>query len=171
MPQATELGTDNFVSANLGCCEMERKVEAGHEILLHTQFGHKERMAHVLAVHQQVDLPVHRNGHLGGYDVVLGIGIVVRVNAKKVLVGFAKHLRMNGSKCSVRPGVTEVKSKLPSLNLHRYGISCWRLEINIRPGLDSEEAQGQNLGTHKKKRSPHHPLGAAGNIIYFVAGL
>src|SRR5580704_18252660 len=128
-------------------------------------------MSDVLGVHEEVNFPVHRDGHFRGHDVVLRVSVVVSVNAIEVLVSFAEHFRMNSAESSVRAGITEVKSELSCLHLDRYRVGGGRCEINIRPSLDSKDAQRQNLRAHEKKGGPDHGLGSAWKILYFFSGL
>src|ERR1700760_3187681 len=98
-------------------------------------------MPQVLRMHEQMNFFIYRNCHLGGHDVIFRIRIVGGVQAKKVLVGFADLVGMQGAEFSIWTGIAEVKSELPSLNLDRHGVSCWRSEILISPRLDSENSQ------------------------------
>src|ERR1700691_3826686 len=117
-----------------------------------------------------MNFPVHGNSHFSGHDVVLRVGVMVGINAEKVLVGFAEHLRVNRTESSVWAGVTEIKGKLSSLDLDGEGIRGRGWEINVGPSLDSEDTQRQNLGSHQKKCTPDHGLRTAGKILHFVAG-
>ena len=79
-------------------------------------------MSHVFRVHQQVDLPVHRDGHLSGHNVVFGILVVCGVEAEEVRVGLTDLVRVQRPERSVRAGVAEIKSKLSRLHLNRHRI-------------------------------------------------
>src|SRR5205085_9121892 len=113
-------------------------------------------------VHEQMNLAVDGHSHFGGDDIVLGVGIVVGVQAIEILIGLTDHVGMNGSKRSVRTGVAKVKSELSSLDLDRNRISAGRSEVGVRPGFHAKNSEGQNLSTYQKNRRPDHSLCAAG---------
>ena len=119
MPEATKLGTDDFVLADFCCGEMKRDVQAGDEILLDAQFGDIEGVSHVLRMHQQMDLAVHRNGHLSGHDIIFGILIVGGVEAKEVRVGLTDLVGVQRAERSVGAGIAEIKCELSRLHLDR----------------------------------------------------
>src|ERR1700675_793013 len=141
MPEAAKLGTDDFILADFRCCEMKGDVQAGDEILLDAQFRDIERVAHVFGVHEQVNLAVHRNGHLSGYDVVFGILVVCSVEAKEVCIAFTDLVGVQRAKLSIRTGVAEIKCELSSLDLNRDGIGCGRSEIDAGPRLYPKHPQ------------------------------
>ena len=89
--------------------------------LLDAQFRDIKRVAYVFGVHEQMDLPVHGNGHLCGYDIVLGILVVCGIQAIEVRVGLADLIRVQGAEGAIRTGIAEIKCKLSCLrlNLHR----------------------------------------------------
>ena len=70
MAQAAKLRTDNFVPSQFCCSEVKRKIESRKKILLNTQFGHVERMTHILRVHEQMNLPVHGHTKFSGHNVI-----------------------------------------------------------------------------------------------------
>ena len=117
MPEAAKLGADDFVLADFGCREMNRDVQSGDEILLDAQFRDIERVAHILGMHEQVDLAVHGNRHLRGYDVVLGILIVRSIEAEEIRVGLADLVGVNWAELSIRAGIAEIKCELSRLHL------------------------------------------------------
>jgi hypothetical protein len=81
---------------------MKRNIQSGHEILLDPQFGNVEGVPDVFRVHQQVDLPVHWNRHLGGHDIVFRILIVVVSIPKKFAL--ASLIWSGGSGRTFHPG-------------------------------------------------------------------
>src|SRR5580704_6798778 len=149
VPQATKLAADNFVFANLGCGEMERKIQSRNKILVHSQRGNVERMPEILGVHEQVDFFVDRDSHLSGYNVVLGIGIVVGIETKEILCAFVDQLGMSGAEFSIRTGITKIKRELSGLHLNRDGVSRGRREINLGPSLHSEDSQRQDFRSYQ----------------------
>ncbi len=103
--EATKLGTDDFVFADFRCREMNRDVQSRNEILLDSQFRDVEGVSDVLRMHQQVDLAVHRDGHLGCHDVVFGILVACGIEAKEVRVGLTDLVSMQRTEaCRSGPG-------------------------------------------------------------------
>src|ERR1700716_3903500 len=148
VPKAAKLGTNDFVFANFRGGEMDRQINAGHEILLDAQFRHKEGMSKILGMHEQMYFPVHGHGHLRGYNIVSGFGIVLRVEAEEVLVTFADVVGVQRAKLSMRARVAEVKGKLSRLHLDWHCIRGGWSEVHAGPGLSSEYAQSQYLRSY-----------------------
>src|SRR5580693_3459678 len=117
-----------------------------------------------------MNLPVHGNRHFRGYDVIFGICIVGRVQAKKVLIGLADHVGMKWTESSIRAGIAKVERELPGLHLNRDRVCRRRREINGSPCFDPENTEGQNLGSYQEKRRPDQSLGAAREGLYLVTG-
>src|ERR1700736_4837913 len=103
-------------------------------------------------MHQQVNLAVHRNGHLSGYDVVFGILVVSRIIPKDVGLGLVDLVGVKWPKVSVRTGIAEIKGKLSRLHLDWHGIGRGRSEIDTRPSLRSEHTQRQHLSAQQQER-------------------
>src|SRR2546425_3368964 len=77
-------------------------------------------MSNILCVHEQMNLPIHWNTELGGHNVVLGVGIVVRIKTKYILGRLTNLLRMKRTELSIRTGIAEIESKLSGLNLNGH---------------------------------------------------
>src|SRR5580658_10758191 len=118
MTQAAKLCAQNLEVSRLRCREMKRKVQPGHKILLNSQLADIERMADVLRMHQEMNLPVHRDGHFRRDNVISRFHVVRGIQAEIVLISFIDLVRMKRAKFSVRPRISKIKSKLPSLRLH-----------------------------------------------------
>src|SRR5271157_107306 len=169
MPEAAELAAHNFIPANFRCREMKLEIQSRHEILMNSQCWNIERVAHVFGVHHQPDFLVHRNGHLGGHDVISGIWIAVGIKAKEVLVGLADLVGVQRAELSVGPGIAEIEGELSGLDLNGQGVSTGRREVDIAPGFYSENSQGKHFDADKYNRGRHQPGCAAGKILRFLA--
>src|ERR1700719_1834029 len=104
-------------------------------------------MSNILCVHQQVDFTIYRDGHLGGYNVIFGIGVVVHIESEEILLCFLDHLGMNRAELSIWAGIAKIEGELSSLHLHRHSIRGGCSEIDGGPGFGAESSQGQDLGT------------------------
>src|SRR5258708_25566641 len=58
-----------------------------------------------------MNFAIHRNCQFSGNDVVFRSGIVSRIQAEKVGVGFADLIGMEGSESSIGTGIAEVEGK------------------------------------------------------------
>src|SRR3984957_15690344 len=96
-------------------------------------------------MHQEMNLTVHRDGEINGNEVIFRVLIVGGIQAKKIGVGLADLLRVDGAKSAIRAGITEIKCKLSRLNLNGNGIGRRRRKVDGAPGLGAEYAQSQNL--------------------------
>ncbi len=104
VPKTAELGAHDFVFADLGRSEMQRKIQPGHEILLHPQLRHEKRVSDVFGVHEQMNLAIHWDGHLRGHNVVFRVLIVVLIKPKEILVGFVDQFGWSGPNFPSGPG-------------------------------------------------------------------
>src|SRR4029077_4599684 len=128
---------------------------------------HKKGVANILRVHEQMHFLVHRDGHLGGDDVVSRLNIVFLVEAEEFLRTFVDPLRMKRAKLSIRTGVTKIESELPGLNLNRHRIRRGRSEINACPCLHAKNSKGQDFHSHHQQSSDHQGPGAAWKTLEF----
>src|SRR5580704_3396407 len=122
MSQATKLGADNFVPANLSRGEVQRNIQPRNKILLHPQLSYKKGMSHILRVHEQMDFLVDGDGHFRGHNVVFRRRIMVGVETIKILISLVDQFRMNRPKRSIRTRIAERESELSGLDLDRDGI-------------------------------------------------
>ncbi len=143
---------------------MNRQIKAGHEILLDTQFGNKEGVPDILRMHEQMDFPVHGDGHFRGHDIVFGVRIVLRIEAEKILIALADVVGVNGSELSIRPRIAKVKRKLSSLHLDGQSIRGGWSEIDAGPGLRSEHTECQYLRTYQQESRDNQSHGAAWKV-------
>ena len=150
---------------------MKRNIQSRDEILLDAQFGDVERMPHVLRMHQQVDLAVDRNRHLGSDDVVFGILVIGSVETKEVRVGLTDLVRVNWAEGSVGARVAEIECELSSLNLYGQRVGGGRSEIDAGPRLCPEYAQSQTFCAHQQEGGDHQSRSAAGETLDLVGGL
>src|SRR5580658_1897142 len=151
MPEAAKLGADDFVLSDFCCREMNREIQARDEILLDTQFGDVEGMAHVLRMHEQVDLAIDGDGHLSGNDVVFGSLVVRGIEPEEICVSLADLVGVNWAEDSVRTGIAEIKGELTGLDLDRQRISSRRGEIDAGPRLYAEHTQSQTFGAYQQE--------------------
>src|SRR5580658_1304456 len=156
MAKPAELGTQNLEMSRLRGCEMKRKVQPRHEILLNPQFANIEGVADVFCMHQEMNLPVHGDGHLCRDDVISRFHIVRRIQSEIVLIPFIDLVWMKRSKLSVRSGIAKIKSKLACLRLHLQSVRFGRRKIHFGPSFLSKYAQSQNFRADKNKRSYNH---------------
>src|SRR5258707_7721866 len=96
-------------------------------------------------VHEQMDFLIHRNGHLGGDDVVSRLNIVFLVEAEEFLRTFVDLLRVKRAQLSIWTWGKEIENKLPGLNLDRHSVRRGRSEGNARPCLHTEHAKSQDF--------------------------
>src|SRR6266404_7674390 len=165
MSEATKLGTNNFVLADLSGGEVQRNIQPGNKILLHTQLPHKKGMSNIFRMHEQMDFLVHGDSHLGGHDVVPGVRVVLWIKAEKILVGLIDQLRVKGTELLIRTVVAEIESELSGLDLDgEGGDRRWR-EIYVSPCLHSEDSEGQDFRAYEQQGSNHQTLGAAGKSL------
>src|SRR5271166_956860 len=122
-------------------------------------------MSNIFGVHEQMDFLVYRNRHLGGHDVVPGIGIVLGIETKEVLRALINELRVKGAERSIRTGVAKIESELARLDLYRHSAGRWRVEVDIRPRFDAEYSEGQNLNAYNQEGSDHQTGGAARKVL------
>src|SRR5579862_6556717 len=108
-------------------------------------------------MHKQVNLPVHRNCHLCGYDIVLGILIVSLIETEEIGVGLVDLVGMKGAELSIGAGIAEIECELAGLHLDGHRIGCRRSEIDARPSLGPEYAEGQNFGTDQQESRDNEP--------------
>src|ERR1700719_1770279 len=99
-------------------------------------------------MHQQVDLPVHRNCHLSGYDIVLGIRVMGRIKPKEVGVCLVDLVGVQGPELSIWTRVAEIKRELSGLHLDGHSVRRGWGEIHAGPSFGSEHTQRQNLRTN-----------------------
>src|SRR5580704_8457666 len=83
--QTTKLGADDLIAADLVRREMQGKIKSRNKVLLHSQLRDKEGMSHVFGVHEQMNLAVYGDRHLGRDDVVFRVLILGLVDAEEVL--------------------------------------------------------------------------------------
>ena len=81
---------------------------------------------------------------------------------------------MQRTKFSVWSGITEIKTKLLSLDLDRKGVSGRLLEVDLRPGIFAENSKGQDFRAHESDRGYNDSFRATGQMrrlppILFVA--
>src|SRR5271170_2557762 len=100
-------------------------------------------MSHVLRMHKQMNFLVHRNGHLGGHNVVAGIHIMLGIKTKEILRSLVDEFGMKRSEFTIRARVAEIESELSGLNLDGHGIGRWRSEIYIGPCLHTKDSESQ----------------------------
>src|SRR5260370_38878530 len=112
MPQATKLGAHNFVAADLCCREVKGNIQPGNKILLYPQLPHEKGVANILGVHEQMDFLIHRNGHLGGDDIVSRLNIVFLVAAEEFLPTLLDPLPVKQAKPSHLTLVAENENQL-----------------------------------------------------------
>src|ERR1700732_660435 len=117
-------------------------------------------MANVLGVHEEMNLPVYRNGQLRCDDVISGFHVMFRIETKQILGGFADHLGMNWTKLSILTWITKIKCKLPGLSLNWHGVRRGWREIHPGPSLGSERAQSQNFHTYQNNGGDDQAFGA-----------
>src|SRR5258707_6472468 len=144
-------------------CSLDRKENSkpGNKFLLSPQLPHEKGVANILGVHKQMYFLVHRDGHLGGDDVVSRLNIVFLVEAEEFLRTFVDPLRVKRAKLSIWTGVTEIESKLPGLNLDRHSVRRGRSEVNAGPCLHTENSKGQDFHSHSKHGCDDQGPGAA----------
>src|SRR5579863_6164575 len=99
-------------------CEMEREVQPWHEILLNPQFADIKGMPHVFRMHQEMNFPIYRNGHLRRDHIIASFDVICRIETEVVLISFVNFVGMKRTKLSVRSGIPKIKSKLSSLSLN-----------------------------------------------------
>src|SRR6202047_2111221 len=124
-------------------------------------------MANVLGVHEEMNLPVYRNGQLRCDDVISGFHVMFRIETKQILGGFADHLGMNWTKLSILTWITKIKCKLPGLSLNWHGVRRGWREIHPGPSLGSERAQSQNFNAYQNNRGNDQTFGPAGENFKF----
>src|SRR5579872_4661003 len=117
-----------------------------------------------------MDLAIHRHRHFGSNDVILGVGIMVEIEAKEILIRFVDHIRMKRSELPVGTGVAKVEGELSRLDLDGHGVGAGRGEVNIRPSLGAEDAEGEHLAAHQQKSRQYHGLGAAREGLNLFSG-
>ena len=125
------------------------------------QLANIERVAHIFGMHQELDFPVHRDRQFPTYDVVLGIRIDRRIQAKEVLVCFIDLLGVACAEFSVRPGIAKIKCELARLCLDLHCIGRCRTEVDRGPRILVERTERQNLHPDDYERRDHHGPGAA----------
>src|ERR1035438_2780100 len=101
-------------------------------------------MADIFRVHKKMDFFIYRHGHFSRHNVVSSIYVMFGIEAENVLRSFIDHLGMRSAKFSIRPRISEVKRKLPSLHLNWNGIGGRGRQIHVGPCL------------HAKYRSEEH---------------
>src|ERR1700690_4599541 len=122
-------------------------------------------MSHILGMHEQMNLLIHRDRHLRRHDVVSGIYIMLGIEAKEVLRSLVDEFGMKRSELSVGAGVTEIESELSGLHLDGHGIGRRGSEIHVGPCLYAEDAESQDFEAHDQKRSNNQPRGADRKIF------
>src|ERR1700694_4438514 len=122
VPQTTELGADNLIFAHLGRGKVKGEIEPRYKVLLNSQFAHVERVSHVLSVHHQMNLFVHRDDELAGLDVVARRNVVLRIKSEEIRVALINLLGMDYAELPIGSGISEVKRELPGLNLNGQRI-------------------------------------------------
>src|SRR5580693_4546603 len=128
-------------------------------------------MAHILRMHEQMDLAVYRDGHLSGDDVVFGILVVGSIEPEEIRVSLTDLVGVNWAEGSVRAGIAEIKCELPRLHLDRQRVGSGRCEIDAGPRLYAEHTQGQTFGTYQQESGYNQSRSSAGETLNFVARL
>src|SRR3954464_5329375 len=108
MTQTAQLGADDLVFPGCHRGEMDTQIQAGHEILLDPQLTDIERMAHILGMHQELNLSVCRNGQLRANNVVFGIWIGGSIETEEVLICLVDLLGMARAELPITSGVAEI---------------------------------------------------------------
>src|SRR4029077_4195676 len=144
---------------------MDRKIQSGNKILLHPQLRHVKGMADVLRVHEQVDLPIHRYSHFSSHDIVFGVLVVGLVETEIVSVGLADEAGMKRAKFSVGTRVTEIKSKLPGLDLDWHSVGSRRDKILSGPRLHAKNPQREDFCAHQNHSSNYQTFGPTANSL------
>ena len=116
---------------DFGCGEVEREIEAGHEILLNSQLADVERMSYVFRMHHQMDFFIDRNNQFAGLNVIAGRNVVFRIEAEEIGIAFVDFFRMQPAKFSIRTRIAEVERELSRLGLNRQRIRGRWLESKL----------------------------------------
>src|SRR5580692_2057805 len=165
MTKTAELRTQNLEMPCLRGCEMKRKVQPRHKILLNSQFADVKGVPDVFRMHQEMNLPVHGDGHLRRDDVISRFHVVRGIQSEVVLIPFIDLVWMKRAKLSVLSGIPKIKSKLACLCLHLQSVRFGRRKIHFVPGFLSKHTQSQNFRANKNKRSRHHQSCAATQVV------
>src|SRR5580698_1137545 len=118
MTKSAELRTQNLEMPRLRGREVKRKVQPRNKILLNSQFADIKRVADVFRVHQEMNLPVYGDGHLGRDDVISRFHVVRGIQPEIVLIPFIDLVGMKRAKLSVRSGISKIEGKLACLRLY-----------------------------------------------------
>src|SRR5208283_3121729 len=170
MSKSAQLSTHNFEPSRLGRREVERNVQPGDEVLLHAQLPHIEGVANIFGVQCEQNWLVHRDGELGGDDVVFGIWITVRIKTKEVLISLINELGMKGSEFAIRPGITKIVGELPGLHIDVHSAWIGRLEIDSTPSLGTDGGESQDFGADNRKGENDEGLSATRYLLRLVSG-
>ena len=135
MAQAAELSADDFKFAGLRGGEMQRDVEARHEILLDAQLADVEGVADVLGMQSELDGTIDRDGQRADDDVVAGSDVIGWVEAKVVAAAVVNFIGMQAAELAVGAGIAEIKGKLFGLNVDVERVAVPAARCKWRPRL------------------------------------
>src|SRR5579864_1194459 len=141
MTQTAELRANDLEPAGFSGREMDRNLDARHEVLVNPQLTDIERVSYVFGAQEDLDGAVHRDAEGGGDDVILRVWIVVAVEPEEISRGIVNLVHVSGTELTIRTGVTEIVRELLALHLDLKGVRRHRSEVHFRPDLVPEQVE------------------------------
>src|SRR5438477_7809955 len=76
---------------------------------------------------------------------------------------------MNGAKLSIRTGIAEIESELPSLDLDGHSVGRRRRQIYVGPCLHPENSESEDLRAHEQHGADDQSSCAPGKTLNFFS--